>query len=112
MVSEPLLSRLRAFITEVGEPYICVEAVSDEGLNSVRNQALRFVITRDEASRALALLILEESWRQNTTHGRRRDWGRLASGIAQYLLILTSESETSLPEAVDVIVRLTRWNYS
>ena len=112
MVAETVRRRIEDFVRVVGEPYELVEGVSDEGVRAVQHQSLRAALACDLPTRERVLDMLEISWRENQNHGRIRDWGRLACGIAIYLLVATEENEAELIPAADVIVRLSRWRHN
>jgi hypothetical protein len=112
MVSDRLAQQIELFIQRVAEPYVLVEAVSPEGEQHVLQQYVPRIIGMPEDEKLKILQRLDRGWRDNQSHGRARDWGRASIGVARFLLEPTEIDEVQVPQAVDVVVRISRWHHT
>ena len=112
MVGEPLKSKIEKFIANVNEPYKKVSGVSPEQERDVMDKYVPNIVCLDEDIKKDILLALEDGWNFNQDHSKVRSWGRLAVGIAEYLLYPSEIEEVQADIAVDVIARISRWFHS
>lgn len=121
MVGGLLQDRIEEFVRRVGEGvdqrYVIVEGVTTRQLGRIRDaHYIHTIIEHEDSTEADILAVLEESWeariRRGEVHGKAREWGRAASGLAHYLLKPTEIEEVDGSVAADLVVRISRWDHS
>ena len=108
MISEDLKKDIDSFINRTGEPYKMAEKVPFYEIDNIYNRYMRDILNLSNEQRREILKILESSWKANSAHGNIRQWLRLCVGMAKLLKIEESDY-INKAEAVDIIVRVSRW---
>jgi hypothetical protein len=107
--------RIQRFIEGVGEPYISNQHISMVDMEYIEGRYFPAVINQRDETREAILTRLEHAWAENVSH-RNSQWvrslARLMVGVADHLLRPTSLESIHRRDAVDVIVRLSRWHYT
>ncbi len=111
MVSNALKQKIDDFINMVNEPYVKVESVSYEEIDKVYNKYVKKIFELSEETRFNVLETIEKSYKANYGHNKIRQWGRLCVGIAS-LLGKHEHDWIDRKEAVDIVVRLSRWYHT
>ncbi len=112
MVSVNLKRRIENFIESLRTFYDPVEHVNLNSVDFLFNRYTRNIIEIDDRTKDRIIDILEESIIGNEDHGKIASWRVLCLGILKLLNNDSLEEVKDKKEAVDIVVRITRWAYS
>ena len=111
MISEDLKEKIKDFINEINEPYVKVEKVSYEDIDTIFNKYVLKIFNLDETSRLQIFETVKKSYKANYDNSKIRQWGRVCVGILK--LLGAEESDlVDRREAADIVVKLSRWYHT
>jgi len=111
MISENFKQEIDDYIIKTGEPYVKVEKVPYSEVDTIYDNYVEKLLELEEETRKKVLDVLKSSWKANSGHSKIRQWLRLCVGIAN-LLKLEKTDFVDKSEAVDIVVRISRWAHS